>query len=316
MWRDRRVVIGLGEPLIELQPRPEGELGVAFGGDVANLLVCLVRLLENPSYEVRLVTALGDSGYSDWLRHRLTAEGLQLAEGFRAGEPGIYGIPPDPARRPASSYWRGDSAARRFFGSITVQSLEDVVGQTDILVISGITLALCSRESFEELCSWLEHHPERLVVFDSNYRPALWPSPDEARLRNGRLEGLASVVMTSMEDETQLWGASTVKHAFERLANFPQEVVIRAGKDGCYVGPAEDWKHIPAETTTGVSTVGAGDSHAAAYIAGRLSGLSAVDSAAYGNRVAAVIVQQFGAVAGRSVRLPKLVRPTTIPQGL
>jgi 2-dehydro-3-deoxygluconokinase len=313
MWRDRRVVIGLGEPLIELQPRPSGEIGVAFGGDVANLLVCLVRLLEDPTCDVRLVTALGDSGYSDWLRQRLAIDGLQLAESVMAGEPGIYGIPPDPARRPASSYWRGDSAARRFFASITVQALQDLVGRTDVLVISGITLSLCSEKSFEELCRWLELHPEWVVVFDSNYRPALWPSPDEARLRNGRLEGLASVVMTSMEDETQLWGASTVNHAFERLANFPHEVVIRAGKDGCYVGPAEGWKHISAETTTGVSTVGAGDSHAAAYIAGRLSGLSAVDSAAYGNSVAAVIVQQFGAVAGRGVRLPKLVRPTSIP---
>lgn len=313
MWRDRRVVIGLGEPLIELQPRPSGELGVAFGGDVANLLVCLVRLLEDPAYEIRLVTALGNSGYSDWLRHRLTAEGLQLAEGLTPGEPGIYGIPPDPARRPASSYWRNDSAARRFFGSIKVQTLNDLVGRTDVLVVSGITLALCSTESFDELCRWLELDPERLVVFDSNYRPALWPSSDEARRRNGRLEGLASVVMTSMEDEVQLWGASTVAHAFERLANFPHEVVIRAGKDGCYVGPAAGWKHIPAETAAGVSTVGAGDSHAAAYIAGRLCGLSANDSAAYGNRVAAVIVRQFGAVPARGVRLPKLVRPTTIP---
>jgi sugar/nucleoside kinase (ribokinase family) len=144
----------------------------------------------------------------------------------------------------------------------------------------------------------------------------LWRSADAARRRNRRLEALASVVMTSMEDEIQLWGASSVEQTFERLANFPHEVVIRAGKNGCYVGPADGWKHVAAEPAAGASSVGAGDSHAAAYITARMRGFSVHDSAVYGNRVAAVIVQQFGAVAGREIALPKLPRLQPLTQGL
>src|SRR5487761_767206 len=111
---DIRSIAALGEPLLELQAVDGGEIRLAFGGDVANSMVCLARILGKSGPQVCLITALGSSGYSNWLRARLAREGIRLAEAPIDGEPGIYGLPVDAAHGSGFSYWRGQSAARQF----------------------------------------------------------------------------------------------------------------------------------------------------------------------------------------------------------
>src|ERR1700683_2523780 len=93
-WTEVRRISALGEPLIELQPVGDGELRVSFGGDVANTMVCLARLLRADRFNFSLVTALGNSGYAAWLRNKVTREGIEVVEPASGGEPGIYGISP------------------------------------------------------------------------------------------------------------------------------------------------------------------------------------------------------------------------------
>ncbi len=121
-WVRVRQITALGEPLLELQPAG-GEIRLAFGGDVANSLVCLARILGAGGPERSLVSALGDSGYSEWLRERLCREGIRLREPPLAGEPGLYGLPLDPVRRPGFSYWRAGSAASEFLRSAVARRL-------------------------------------------------------------------------------------------------------------------------------------------------------------------------------------------------
>src|SRR5690348_4985215 len=92
-WTDTQRVTALGEPLLELQPAEDGGVGMAFGGDVANSSICLSRILGAGARQISLVTALGDSSYSAWLRERLTREGIHVIEPAIEGEPGIYGLP-------------------------------------------------------------------------------------------------------------------------------------------------------------------------------------------------------------------------------
>ncbi len=157
-WTDVRHIAALGEPLLELQPTNDGQIRVAFGGDVANVAVCLRRILGTSQVQVSVVTALGRSSYSDWLRARLTREGIRVSEAPIAGEPGIYGIPLDPARQATFSYWRSQSAARQFLQAAQLQHFQELLGQPDLLLVSGITLALCSTGSFASLCEWIQLH--------------------------------------------------------------------------------------------------------------------------------------------------------------
>ena len=306
-WTGVQRVAALGEPLIELQPTGDGGLRVAFGGDVANTMVCLARILRADSCHLSLITALGNSGYSAWLRNKLMQEGIGVVEPPNVGEPGIYGICPDSGRQSPSSYWRAQSAARQFLHSANLRDFEELLGRPQILLITGITLALCSAASFKNLCDWIELHRDQCrLVFDSNFRPSLWASAEEARERIGTLERLASIIATGLEDEKILWQAAAAHEILERISEFSGEFVVRGGREGCWVGVNNRWDHVTAAPATLLDSVGAGDAHLAGYVAARITGRTQLDAAQIANRVAAVIVSQRGSVPKKDAVFPTL----------
>ncbi|HVS76149.1 MAG TPA: PfkB family carbohydrate kinase [Steroidobacteraceae bacterium] len=307
-WTDIRRITALGEPLLELQPADDGGVRLAFGGDVANSMTCLARILGAARYRISLVTALGDSSYSDWLRARLTREGIQLIEPPIAGEPGIYGLSLDPVRHCGFSYWRAQSAARAFLESADVGRFEALLGNAQLLLVTGITLALCSSASFEQLCRWVERHRDDCrIVFDCNFRRRLWDSEAQARERIGTFERLSSVIATGGEDEKTLWGAADTAQIIERVSRLPAEYLIRGGPEGCWVGSGRECQHVATEPVKVIGdTAGAGDSHLASYLAARVSGLDRAEAAAYANKAAAVIVSQRGSIPKEDARFPPL----------
>jgi 2-dehydro-3-deoxygluconokinase len=307
-WTETRRIAALGEPLLELQPADDGGVRLAFGGDVANSMSCLSRILGAGAREISLVTALGDSSYSAWLRQRLTREGIHVIEPALAGEPGIYGLPLDPAGPPGFSYWRAQSAARTFLQSAELGLFEDLLGDTQLLLVTGITLALCSNASFEQLCRWVGRRRDGCrVVFDCNFRRRLWESEAQARERIGAFEQLASVIATGGEDEKILWGAANSAQIIERVSRMSAEYLIRGGAEGCWVGSGREWQRVPTQPVTVIGdTAGAGDSHLAGYMAARISGYGLTEAAAYANRAAAVIVSQPGSVPREGAKFPPL----------
>ena len=307
-WTQTQRIAALGEPLLELQPAADHGVRLAFGGDVANSMICLCRMLDAGEKQISLVTALGASSYSAWLRERLTRARIHVIEPPLAGEPGIYGLPLDPAGHPGFSYWRAQSAARAFLQSADGTRFEELLGDPQLLLVTGITLALCSRASFEHLCGWVARHRDACrVVFDCNFRRRLWDSEAEARERIGAFERLAAVIATGGEDEKTLWGAASTQQIIERVSGLSAEYLIRGGPEGCWVGSGRDYRHIPTEPVTVIGdTAGAGDSHLAGYMAARISGCDRADAAAYANSAAAVIVSQRGSVPRDDAIFPAL----------
>lgn len=309
-WTDTRRITALGEPLLELQPADDGGVRLAFGGDVANSMICVARILGRDAATLSLVTALGNSSYSAWLRERLTREGIRVVEPSIEGEPGIYGLPLDAAQHSGFSYWRAHSAARTFLQSADPGRFEELLGEPQLLLVTGITLALCSRDSFEHLCHWVEgHRGSCRIVFDCNFRKRLWDSEAEARERIGRFERLSAVIATGAEDERTLWGAADTAQIIQRVSRLSAEYLIRGGPEGCWVGSGPECQHVPTEPVTLIGdTAGAGDAHLASYMAARVSGLDRAGAAAYANKGAAVIVSQRGSVPKDGARFPPLPR--------
>jgi len=307
-WTEIQRITALGEPLLELQPADDGAVRMAFGGDVANSMICLSRMLGAGAHRISVVTALGDSSYSAWLRAQLERQKIQLIEPPLAGEPGIYGLPLDPLHGSAFSYWRGQSAARTLLQSADLGRFEELLGGTQLLLVTGITLALCSSASFEHLCHWVDRHRDVCrVVFDCNFRRRLWDSEAEARKRIGAFERLSSVIATGEEDEKTLWGAASMEQIIERVSPLSAEYLIRGGPEGCWVGSGREYQHVPTEPVKVIGdTAGAGDSHLAGYMAARISGCGRAEAAAYANKAAAIIVSQRGSVPKDGAGFPAL----------
>jgi 2-dehydro-3-deoxygluconokinase len=79
------------------------------------------------------------------------------------------------------------------------------------------------------------------------------------------------------------------------LALGPSVVVIKLGAEGCLVATRDETIRVPGFAVDVVDTVGAGDSFAAAFIAGRLRGGSLRDSAILANAMGALAATQRGA---------------------
>ncbi|MBW4051112.1 MAG: hypothetical protein HIU85_06540 [Proteobacteria bacterium] len=306
-WTDVRRITALGEPLLELQPGAAGDVRLAFGGDVANSMVCLARILGPGAARISVVTALGDSSYSAWLRERLTRESIHVIEASIGGEPGIYGLPLEAGSRCGFSYWREQSAARAFLQAADLGRFEELLGDPQVLLVTGITLALCSRASFEHLCRWADRHRDCRIVFDCNFRKRLWDSEAQARERIGAFEPLSSLIATGAEDERTLWGATSTPQIIARVSRLPAEYLIRGGPEGCWVGSGQNSQHVATEPVRVVGdTAGAGDAHLASYLGARISGLERTEAAAYANKAAAVIVAQRGSMPHRGTQFPPL----------
>src|SRR5262249_13117608 len=201
------------------------QIRLSIGGDVANSMLCLARVLCTVGPQLSLVTSLGNGAYSAWLRQRIEREGISVIESQVPGEPGIYGIPPDRHEHRPFLYWRTHSAAHQFFQKARFEEFSSLIPCADLLLVTGITLALCSPESFECLVQWMTVHDDCPVVFDLNYRPALWASKEEARRRIAEVEKLAAVIATGVEDEQSLRETAEPQTIMERLGSSAAECI-------------------------------------------------------------------------------------------
>ena len=94
-------------------------------------------------------------------------------------------------------------------------------------------------------------------------------------------------------------------------------VVIKLGRDGCYVADADGGVLVPGFEVDQVDATGAGDAWCAGFLRGLLEGDTPVDAARLGNAVGACCVQAVGAYDGiRSyvdtssfIRTAKVVSP-------
>jgi 2-dehydro-3-deoxygluconokinase len=299
----------IGEPLIELRIDADARITTAYGGDVANTAVTLARICDPASNSIYAVTSLGDSSYSQWLREQLQREHVRLREpaGHR-GEPGIYGVPFATGTSTRFSYWREHSAARRFMQQLDPAQLDVLLQGIDLLIVTGISLALCSDASFEHLFAWASSHRARCeIVFDCNFRPKLWPELGKARERIGRFGAIAGLLVTGLEDESGLWNLNGLPAIVDRIHGIDGEYVIRAGADGCWVGRGLTYRQVPTRAANVVDAAGAGDAHLAGYAAARWMACEPQVAADYANRVAALVVGHAGSIPAPGLRFPPLL---------
>ncbi|HAI4663818.1 TPA: sugar kinase, partial [Escherichia coli] len=83
-------------------------------------------------------------------------------------------------------------------------------------------------------------------------------------------------------------------------------VVIKTGKDGCFIKRGDMTMKVPAVAgITAIDTIGAGDNFASGFIAALLEGKNLRECARFANATAAISVLSIGATTG--VKNRKLV---------
>ena len=294
----------IGEPLVELtSPRDmPSRFDRRAGGDMLNTAIYLARLTAPGS--VGYLSRLGDDPMSVFLHDIMAEEGIiDLCITERGGRAGLSLITTDAQGERSFTYWRDQFPARRLF--IDPKEL-GAVEEAGTLILSGVTLAMLLRPGRTALLEALavRHETGKATVFDTNYRPVLWPDIQTARETIGRAATLSSLILPSQDDMAACFGTSTAEASVAYLTGLGSaEIVLTTGggdvlhKD---VGALQWDRHVLPPPRPAVDTTGAGDSFNAGWLAARAAGASPQDAITAAARLSAEVVVHPGAILPRS----------------
>jgi len=301
-------VYAIGECMIELQKTAQGQGGTMdyrFGGDTLNTAVYMARLLDPAKTNVAYVTGLGADGMSAEMLAAWAREGIDTScvQQLPDRLPGIYMIETDPIGERRFHYWRRDSAARHWLAAPGAAAVLERLSGARMVYLSGISLAILAPGDRDRLIATLAQCRAAggTVVFDNNYRPRLWESPDAAREVYGRVLAHADIALLTLDDEVALYGPADARAVVERTrALGVGEVVVKCGGAPCVVWHDGVLHEIaPAPVRDVIDTTAAGDSFGAAYMAARLAGKGPDDAARAGHRLAGTVIRHRGAIIPR-----------------
>lgn len=302
-------VVTMGEAMalmIARQPGPLEEVREferATAGAELNVAVGLSRL----GFKVGYISSLGDDSLGRHLRAFMQAEGLDLRHlsvnqryptGFMLKQMTVDGSDPQ------VEYFRRRSAASRL-SALDMPAPGSDFQQARLLHLTGISPALSAGCS--ELAAALGRQARadgRLVSFDPNLRPRLWPSEGEMIAAINAFASQADLVMPGLAEGQLLTGrqhaADIAAYYLERGAS---QVVVKLGPEGAYAASKDGGSLVPGLPVRNVvDTVGAGDGFAVGVISALLDGLPLHEAAARGNAIGARVVQFRGDCEGLPTR--------------
>lgn len=299
----------LGECMIELNGTPFGDMQQAFGGDTLNTAIYLARASQPTDIQVSYLTAMGQDPLSQQIIARWQQAGIDTSTVLidQQRHPGLYLIQLDEHGERTFLYWRNDSAARYLMQHPQLPQIKQAVNDVDALYLSGISLAILPAADRQALLQWLGelHRTGVAIIFDSNYRSALWQTPADARACYQQLLAITALALVTDDDEQALWGDEDVTQTLLRLkAAGVQRAVVKQGAAGCCyqaLQTGEPAITIPTQAVSKVvDTTSAGDSFNAGFLAGYLQGQAINECARMGHRLAGIVIQHKGAIIPES----------------
>jgi 2-dehydro-3-deoxygluconokinase len=293
--------LSIGEPLAEFTAQREtpSRFDRRAGGDTLNTAIYLSRL--SGAGQVSYLSCLGDDPQSQWLREAIAAEGIDTSALAvrKGGRPGLSFISTDAQGERSFTYWRDQAPFRQYFDDPAVLEALD---QADCLFLSAVTLAVLHPAGRENLLGALKRRRDQgaQVVFDTNYRPVLWPDAAAARDVMDRMAAIATMILPSFDDLVACYGASSPQAALQQLMTVSSaEIVLTTGGGDVLhraagSGQGDSYQLPPA--VAALDTTGAGDSFNAAWLAARARGLPVAESIAAAARLATIVVCHPGAI--------------------
>lgn len=301
----------IGECMVELQK--SGELfKQSYGGDTLNTALYLARLTSSQDVMTRYLTGLGQDPFSQQMLTSWQKEGINTDSVIISDKhlPGMYLIETSAEGERRFFYWRDNSAAKYWLNDKTVANTQQLLNQQQFIYLSGISLAILPEPARHLLFNLLENARKSgsKIIFDNNYRPALWPSTEAAQVAYQRMLTLTDMAFLTFDDEQLLYGDQHESQSIARAQQYGvNEIVIKRGAEPCYIVIDHEQQEIPANKVSNViDTTAAGDSFSAGYLACRILGGSPAEAANAGHLLAGTVIQHRGAIIP-SDAMPQLI---------
>ncbi len=296
----------IGECMIELSQGNElGEYKQSFAGDVFNTGVYIKRCLKE-SAQVSFLSVIGEDKMSSKLLSLMASEEINSRYLYRckSNKMGLYIINIDQYGERTFDYWRENSAARQLMKLIKQDNDKMDFSSVTTLFFSGISIAILSAEDLASFWGFLECRRSNgcQIVFDPNYRPALWSSPQQAKDAFEIAYSLSDVVLPGVDDHKNLYNHKSAAEIASHLeAKGIGEIIIKNGDLEVLIsveGRRTQIDIIPV--TEVVDTTSAGDAFNGGYLSARQSGKSVTSSVIYAANVAGCVIQHKGAIVPKA----------------
>lgn len=309
-------VLTVGETMALLDPSGDGPLAAGaslvlrVAGAESNFAIGLSRL----GVEAAWVSRLGRDALGDVVFDTLAREGLDL-RGVRrdaTARTGVFFKWRSGGRSHVLYHRSGSAASRLEPADVPDEALDGVA----LVHLTGITTALS--ESARALVVDLARRAAArgiTVLFDPNWRPALWPRPADAAAAQREVLPYVDWYLCGSEEGKLLLGTVTDEETLEAArALGAADAVVRVGARGALVRADGGVREVaPRRPARVLDEVGAGDAFAAGFAYGLLHGWPPDECASSGNVIAAAAL----AGTGDWETLPRLedVRDDIGPRG-
>jgi 2-dehydro-3-deoxygluconokinase len=288
-------VLTLGETMALLDPTADGriaagmEFSLRLAGAESNFSIALRRL----GVKVTWVSRLGADALGDVVYRALEEEELDLSHVRRDRAPTGLFFKWRSGGRSSVLYYRDGSAASH----LEPDDVPDVAFEGAGLVhLTGITMALSgsARRTVVDVArrARMRSIP---VIFDPNYRTALWSGPEEAATVHEEVLGFVDWYLCGLEEGNLLWGTADESELLDALNRKGLRAVIRVGREGALVHDGTSMTTVAPDRLEQVhDEVGAGDAFAAGFAYGLLNNWTPLDCARAGNTIAARALRGTG----------------------
>ena len=296
----------LGECMIELNGEPFGQMRQTYGGDTLNTATYLSRVSAPEQLQVCYVSALGTDKLSQGMLAYWQADGINTQWVLKDEQrsPGLYLIQLDKQGERTFLYWRNQSAARYLLQHPNFPQVLSELDSVDMIYLSGISLAILPEIDRALLITYLAALKEAGVeiAFDSNFRPKLWESVEQAQACYKALLPLVDVALVTFDDEAMLWQDKDEQQTIARLSAYGiAKIIVKQGSRGAVVCEYQQQTFVPTTPVEHVvDTTSAGDSFNAGFLAGYLQGKPLAVCCRQGNQLAGIVIQHKGAIIDKS----------------
>lgn len=293
-----RSFLVIGRAGMDLYADPPGtrieqatQFTAALGGSSANIAVALTR----QGCQAALVTCVSDDAVGRFCLHQLDSYGIDHAHVRAvAGEvSNSLAVVETRAEDCQAVIYRNGAADF----SMTAADVEAVdYSAFSALITTGTVLAAEPSRSAAFRAFDLARTAGLPLIFDVDYRPYSWPSPDVAAEVYSRAGALCDVIVGNDVEFGFMAGdpAKGLEKARSLIATGARIVVYKMGDNGAVTFTRDGEFATGIYPTQALKPTGAGDSFLGAFISGLARGQPVRDAVLRGSAAAAMVVARVG----------------------
>lgn len=267
------------------ETKPAEHVTAGIGGDAANESIILSRL----GHRVKIMCGIGQDGVGQFIRSTLVHNGVDL-------EPSVISGEGESAVNVIVIQKNGD---RNFINSGVPKAACFQPDLEKIKAVKVVSLASLFLPPFTDADSLLQTARRAkeigaAVCLDVVVSKGASLEPYKAALQ------YVDYIFPNREEARELTGETKLEEMADVLLGYGiQNVIIKTGKDGCYVKNGEGSFLVPGyKVNQVIDTTGAGDNFAAGLISGILQKMPLRAACRYACGIAGVSIQSQGACSG------------------